>query len=171
MRNSVFVPVSIAGVCALILLLSAHARATDVSQQEITMGAKIYQQHCAACHGAKGEGQPGWEKRNALGELPAPPHDPEGHTWKHADGMLYRIIREGWRDPFNKTQRITMPGFKEVLSPIEIRAVVNYLKTMWTPEQRKIQREESQQKPFPPEARQVNAQANSSLKSPSKGEK
>jgi mono/diheme cytochrome c family protein len=170
-RNSVFLPFGVAGIGVLILPLSVHARAADVSQQEINMGAKVYQQYCAACHGAKGEGQPDWERRNALGELPAPPHDPEGHTWKHADGMLYRIIRDGWRDPFNKTQRVTMPGFKDILSPQEIRAVTNYLKTMWTPEQRKIQREESQQKPFPPEARDVKTQANSSFRSPSKGEK
>ena len=128
------------------------AAAATPKQQEIEIGKGVYQQNCAACHGAKGEGQTGWEKRNALGELPAPPHGPEGHTWKHADGMLYMIIREGWRDPFNKTERLTMPGYKNVLSPQEIRAVVNYLKTMWTPEQRQIQREESKQKPFPPEA-------------------
>lgn len=160
-----------AGLCAILLPLTVHASVPGVSQQEINMGAKVYQQYCAACHGAKGEGQLAWEKRNALGELPAPPHDPEGHTWKHADGMLYRIIRNGWRDPFNKTQRITMPAFKGVLSPQEIRAVTNYLKTMWTPEQRKIQREESQQKPFPPEAQFGKAQADHSIKSSSKGEK
>jgi mono/diheme cytochrome c family protein len=128
------------------------AGAATPKQQETDIGKRVYQQSCAACHGAKGEGQPGWEKRNALGELPAPPHGPEGHTWKHADGMLYRIIRDGWRDPFNKTQRQTMPAFKDVLPPQEIRAVVNYLKTMWTPEQRRIQREESKRMPFPPEA-------------------
>lgn len=90
----------------------------------------------------------------AHGELPPPPHNPEGHTWKHADGMLYRIIRDGWRDPFNKTKRLTMPAYGETLAPGEIRAVITYLKTLWTPEQRRIQREESRQQPFPPEARQ-----------------
>lgn len=171
MRNDMFIRFGVAAFCAVLLLLSVQARASDASQQEIKLGARVYQQNCAACHGAKGEGQPGWEKRNALGELPAPPHDPEGHTWKHADGMLYRIILEGWRDPFNKTDRVTMPAYKEVLSPQEIRAVVNYLKTMWTPEQRKIQREESRQNPFPPEALEQKAQTNSTLKSSSKGEK
>lgn len=171
MRNNPFIRFGIAAFCAVTLPLSVQARTTDASQQEIKLGAKVYQQNCAACHGAKGEGQPGWEKRNALGELPAPPHGPEGHTWKHADGMLYRIIREGWRDPFNKTDRLTMPAYKEVLSPQETRAVINYLKTMWTPEQRKIQREESLQKPFPPEALEGRAQTNSGLKSSSKGEK
>ena len=119
----------------------------------VVKGEAIYQQYCAACHGAKGEGRPGWEERDALGELPPPPHDPTGHTWKHSDAMLYRIIREGWRDPFNKTKRLTMPAYKDVLSPTEIKAVITYLKTLWKPEQRKIQREESKGHPFTPEAR------------------
>src|SRR5581483_3822611 len=49
------------------------------------------------------------------------PHGPQGHTWKHSDAMLYRIVREGWRDPFNKTKRLTMPAFRDVLSPRETR--------------------------------------------------
>lgn len=119
--------------------------------QEVERGRRIYQQFCAACHGQKGEGQPTWEKRNELGELPAPPHDPTGHTWKHADGMLYKTIRDGWRDPFNKTKRLTMPAFGDVLAPDEIRDVVTYLKTLWTHEQRRTQQKESQKNPFPSE--------------------
>lgn len=92
---------------------------------------------------------PNWEGQNALGELPAPPHGPEGHTWKHSDAMLYRIIAEGWRDPWNKTDRLTMPAYQEILAPTEIRDVVNYLKTLWTQEQRRHQADESEQAPFP----------------------
>ncbi|KDP87220.1 hypothetical protein CF70_002940 [Cupriavidus sp. SK-3] len=66
--------------------------------------------------------------------------------------MLYRIVKNGWRDPYNKTERLTMPAFAQALSPAEIRDVIEYLKTMWTPEQRRFQREESEQGPFPPEA-------------------
>lgn len=119
----------------------------------VESGRVIYQQQCAACHGAKGEGAPNWQAPNAQGELPAPPHGPEGHTWKHADAMLYRIVRHGWRDPFNKTERLTMPPFASVLSPKETRAVITYLKTLWTPEQRRFQWEESREQPFPPEAK------------------
>ena len=133
----------------------------DPSQQRIESGRRIYQQYCAACHGAKGEGQPGWQKRNAAGELPAPPHDPKGHTWKHSDGMLYRIIKNGWRDPFNKTDRMTMPAFGNNLSPGEIREVVEYLKTLWTPAQRRTQRQESKKEPFPAEVNQAKQKKSS----------
>jgi len=106
-------------------------------------GEKLYQQFCASCHGPDGEGQPDWEHPNAAGELPAPPHDATGHTWKHADAMLYRMVAEGWRDPWNETRRLTMPAFGAIMTPEEIRAVITYLKTLWTPEQRRFQQEES----------------------------
>lgn len=66
--------------------------------------------------------------------------------------MLYRIVKEGWRDPFNKTSRQTMPAFGPTLSPREMHDVIEFLKTLWTPEQRIFQQQESLQAPFPPEA-------------------
>lgn len=135
---------------------TAHAAKDDPPPFDQTLlqhGRAIYQRQCASCHGPQGEGAPDWRQRNAQGELPAPPHGPEGHTWKHADAMLYRIVREGWRDPFNKTKELTMPAFRELLSPQEMRAVITYIKTFWTPEQRRFQREESRNQSFPPETK------------------
>lgn len=122
--------------------------------EEVEAGRIVYGQYCASCHGARGEGEPNWEELNAKGELPSPPHDAEGHTWKHSDEMLFRMVSEGWRDPFNKTERLTMPAFREVLSPQHIRGVITYLKTLWTPEQRQFQWEETLVRgAFPPQAR------------------
>src|SRR6266567_683636 len=115
----------------------------------VKAGRTIYRQACASCHGARGEGAPGWEVPDRNGELPAPPHDAKGHTWKHSDAMLYRIVQGGWRDAFNKTDRLTMPPFKEQLSSKETIAVITYLKTLWTPKQRRFQWEESRREPFP----------------------
>jgi len=117
----------------------------------VRTGRMVYQQQCASCHGARGKGAPDWQQPDAKGELPPPPHDAHGHTWKHSDAMLYRIVRNGWRDPFNKTDRLAMPAFAGALSPKEARAVITYLKTLWTPEQRRFQWQESQKGPFPPE--------------------
>ncbi len=128
------------------------AEGTPGQAPRIETGRRVYETPCASCHGAQGEGAPNWQQPDVLGELPAPPHDTEGHTWKHADGMLYRIVRDGWRDPFNKTERLTMPAFGQILSPAEIRAVIDYLKTLWSPEQRRFQIEESRKAPFPREA-------------------
>ena len=61
--------------------------------------------------------------------------------------MLYEMIAKGMRDPFNKTMRLTMPPFADAISPEQIRAVIAYLKTLWTPEQRAFQSEESREQP------------------------
>lgn len=148
--------VLVASIAGQFMLVSdAHSA---VPNSKLERGRATYERFCASCHGATGAGEKNWLKRNEFGELPAPPHDATGHTWKHSDGMLYRVVREGWRDPFNRTQRLTMPPFKEVLKPHEIRDVIDYLKTMWTPEQRKIQQADSKTAPFPSEASSAVAQ-------------
>jgi mono/diheme cytochrome c family protein len=114
---------------------------------QVNSGHSVYEQHCALCHGAEAEGAPNWQERDAHGELPAPPHDAEGHTWRHSDAELYRMVSKGWRYPFNKTKRLTMPTFGDVLVPEQIRAVISYLKTLWTPEQRQFQSEEGRDHP------------------------
>jgi mono/diheme cytochrome c family protein len=136
-------------LAAWTLAAAGASQAAGNSGQRVASGRSIYQAQCASCHGARGEGQPGWERVDAAGERPAPPHDRTGHTWKHSDAMLYRIVAEGWRDPFNKTQRLTMPAFQQALKPAEIEAVINYLKTLWTAQQRAFQREESRNAPIP----------------------
>src|SRR5258705_9623841 len=130
----------------------ATVRAGDEAPS-LDPGRAIYQHHCASCHGADAQGVSHWQERDEHGELPAPPHNAEGHTWRHSDAELYQMVDKGWRDPFNKTKRLTMPAFGDVLSPEQIRAVITYLKTLWTAEQRQFQLEESQGHPYPSEAR------------------
>ena len=113
----------------------------------VNSGRAIYEQHCASCHGANAKGAPNWQERDAQGELPAPPHNAEGHTWRHSDADLFKMVSRGWRDPFNKSKRLTMPAFSDALTPEQIRAVIVYLKTLWTPEQRQFQSEESRDHP------------------------
>ena len=144
---------------ALVILMFAVesyvgiADATNETPQldpdQVQAGRAVYQQYCASCHGAKAQGAPNWQERDEHGELPAPPHDAEGHTWRHSDAELYGMVSKGWRDPFNKTTRLTMPAFGDVLSLQQIGAVITYLKTLWTPEQRSFQSEESRDHPFP----------------------
>jgi mono/diheme cytochrome c family protein len=122
--------------------------ASPLDSETAKSGREIYEQYCASCHGASAQGAAHWQERDERGELPAPPHNAEGHTWRHSDAMLYEMVSKGWRDPFNKTKRLTMPAFAETLSPEQIRAVIIYLKTLWTPEQRDFQSEESRNQPF-----------------------
>jgi mono/diheme cytochrome c family protein len=143
------------GIAMTIAMASqvAFAQAADglptLDPSSVASGRKVYQQYCASCHGAHAEGAPNWQQRDAHGEMPAPPHNADGHTWRHSDAMLYDMISKGLRDPFNKTTRLTMPAFAAVLSPERIRAVITYLKTLWTPEERQFQAEENRDHPTP----------------------
>jgi mono/diheme cytochrome c family protein len=98
----------------------------------VARGAELYGAHCAACHGAKLEGQPNWRERGPDGLLPAPPHDASGHTWHHPDALLIRITRDGVGavvgDP---GYRSAMPVYRGVLSDEDIVAVLSWIKSRW----------------------------------------
>lgn len=116
---------------------------------EAELGANVYRTNCAACHGPSGEGQPNWQQRGPNGVLPAPPHDSTGHTWHHADGLLYRIIRDGGAQFAGPTTPSGMPAFGELLSDEETRAVIVHLKSRWGDEERAFQSQVSEADPFP----------------------
>ena len=116
---------------------------------ETELGANVYRTNCAACHGPSGEGQPDWQQRGANGVLPQPPHDSSGHTWHHADGLLFRLIRDGGAQFAGPTTPSGMPAFGEVLSDEETRAVVNYLKSFWGADERAFQTQVSESDPLP----------------------
>ena len=107
-------------------------RADPRDTAKVTLGAKVYAQQCAACHGAKLEGQPSWRSRLANGRLPAPPHDESGHTWHHPDYVLFAITRNGLVPPYApKDYASDMPGFAGKLTDEQIWAVLAYIKSHW----------------------------------------
>jgi mono/diheme cytochrome c family protein len=99
---------------------------------QVAIGAKVYAQHCAVCHGVKLEGQPEWRRRLPNGRMPAPPHDESGHTWHHSDRVLFAITRNGLVPPYaSKGYESDMPAFGGKLSDDEIWAVLAYIKSHW----------------------------------------
>lgn len=98
----------------------------------LAIGQRVYTAHCATCHGAQGEGQPNWRERNAAGLLPAPPHDPSGHTWHHPDEQLFAITKMGLPKLINQPDyKTAMPAYEGVLSNEEIVAVLSWIKSRW----------------------------------------
>lgn len=108
-------------------------RADPRNKEQVALGAKVYSAHCAACHGAKLEGQPGWRERLPNGRLPAPPHDESGHTWHHPDDVLFGITREGLVPGRYAPAgyQSDMPAFAGRLADDEIWAVLAFIKTHW----------------------------------------
>jgi mono/diheme cytochrome c family protein len=99
---------------------------------QLAAGQKIYAQHCAACHGAKLEGQPNWQRRLPNGKMPAPPHDESGHTWHHPDELLFGITKHGMVPPYAPPgYQSDMPAFGSILSDDQIRAVLAYIESHW----------------------------------------
>lgn len=102
--------------------------------EAVALGAQVYAETCAACHGVDLEGQvPEWRSPGPDGLLPAPPHDETGHTWHHADALLFRITKYGTEALIGGTYRSNMAGFGDVLSDAEILAVLAFIKSTWPP--------------------------------------
>lgn len=87
----------------------------------VDLGERRYQQSCAACHGAAGAGHlyPG-----------APALDGSEHAWHHSDDQIIQLLRRGGP---------RMPAVAARWSDEEVAAVLGYMKSWWTPEQRRIQ--------------------------------
>ncbi|MGH2452408.1 MAG: c-type cytochrome [bacterium] len=145
-----------AAACALFLAGCARPAADTagpglppLEPPEVARGRELYVRYCASCHGPRAEGAPNWTRPDARGNLPPPPHDDAGHTWRHSDRELAAIISNGWRDPFNKTPDLTMPPFKDKLTEADIRALITYFKSLWSDEHRRWQYEESRRETEP----------------------
>lgn len=117
-----------------------HGTTPDDSQV-VARGRALYQATCAGCHGALLQGQPEWKVRLPNGLLPAPPHDGSGHTWHHADGLLFAIVHDGGASVMLPDDQSGMPAFGDHLSDDEIWAVLSYIKSTWPADIRDLNRQ------------------------------
>lgn len=132
----------LAGAIAVALWVDAPSPGEAETPQQLARGAVLYAEHCAACHGARLEGQPNWQEKLPNGRMPAPPHDASGHTWHHPDEVLFGIVKHGlvpglYAPPGYESD---MPAFGDRLSDEDIRAVLAYIRSHWPEEIRRAQR-------------------------------
>lgn len=113
----------------------------QITDANVAAGRQLYQANCAACHGANGQGQPNWRERRADGKLPAPPMNGDGHTWHHPDGQLFAMVKHGIEALAPEGYESDMQGFGNRLSDPEIRQVLAYIKSRWSPEKLARQQE------------------------------
>ncbi len=113
---------------AILLLPSFNAYAVDrwFNQDVVNVGARLFQQHCAVCHGANAESTPDWKKSDAQGNYPAPPLDGKGHAWHHPIPQLVKSIKDG-----SIQLGGTMPGFADKLSDQDVLALIGYFQSKW----------------------------------------
>jgi mono/diheme cytochrome c family protein len=122
------------------------AEADPSNAQQVALGKQVYAARCASCHGANLEGQANWKQPLANGSMPAPPHDASGHTWHHADALLFAITKNGGQSISPPGYRNGMPAFGGVLSDEEIWAVLAYIKSTWPPDIQATQADISNQR-------------------------
>lgn len=97
--------------------------AAPPTPEQAALGAQVYEQHCAGCHGARGEGAepmaPALAGNRAL-LLPAP------------DNVI-RVVLGGGFGPATAGQPrpFGMPPFATLLGDEEVAAVVTHLRTAW----------------------------------------
>ncbi len=165
--RSISVKAAGSALVMLVLLAACSSSGDDASTpgdvpdaQAQPTGRELFVANCSVCHGAGGEGQPDWHIAKADGTLPAPPLNGDGHTWHHADGLLYRIVSQGGQmleNPLNPSFKSAMPAFGDRLSPEEIVQVLTYVKGLWGDKTsrglsiREAQALVSERDPFPPE--------------------
>lgn len=123
-----------AGFLALAVALSACEPAIKLNAEEAS-GQRLYAGNCQSCHGGKNQAI------DSAG-LGAPPHNSRGHTWHHPDQMLTTIILRGSEVTYG---RPGMPAFQGILSEEEVQAILSYVKTWWTEEERAVQQRATDQ--------------------------
>ena len=84
----------------------------------------IFANTCAVCHGPAANGDPGL----------APGLDSPWHAWEHPD----RQIRD-WIENGKLGLGVNMPGYGDKLDEQAISDVIEYVRTLWTQEQRDVQ--------------------------------
>lgn len=94
--------------------------------EQVDLGRSLFSTYCADCHGDSAEGTGDWRKADENGNYPPPPLNGTAHTWHHPMRILGQTIAAGGV-PFGGA----MPGFSEVLTNEEARAIISYFQNIW----------------------------------------
>jgi mono/diheme cytochrome c family protein len=112
----------------VLILLPAAAAAERVSDPQVLAdGQRVYQQHCAVCHGSEAQGLVAdWKKPGADGKYPPPPLNGTAHAWHHPFSQLTRVVKDG-------TARLggNMPAWSDTLSDAQIENSLHYVISLW----------------------------------------
>jgi len=100
------------------------------THDQVTLGAKLFSENCAVCHGKEAEGTVSdWKQRMDNGSFPPPPLNGTAHAWHHPTSMLLQVINEG-----GGAYGGMMPAFSGILENSETLAVIAYFQNFWTDE-------------------------------------
>ena len=93
----------------------------------LNRGARLFQEHCAQCHGPEAQGHPDWQ---TAGVVAAPPLNGTGNDWKRTRAELVAVIADGAK----RDGVLVMPGWKDRLSEAEVSDVIAWFQALWPPD-------------------------------------
>ncbi|MFO7664618.1 MAG: c-type cytochrome [Chloroflexota bacterium] len=109
----------------LMLLAACGANQEQDLGDPATLGERTYIQWCVPCHGASGEG--------FVNTLNAPALNADGETYLLSDEAMVAAIIDGGAETGGM-----MNPLGDFLAPEQIAAVLEYIHTIWTDEQRSL---------------------------------
>jgi mono/diheme cytochrome c family protein len=92
--------------------------------ETMARGARLFQEHCAQCHGPEAQGHPDWQ---TPGVVAAPPLNGTGNDWKRKKAEFVAVIKNGIK---RKGEQIH-PGWGERLSDEEIEDIIVWFQALW----------------------------------------
>lgn len=98
-----------------------------VSTESLFRGARLYQEHCAQCHGPEAQGHPDWRNPKVAA---APPLDGSGDAWKRRKPDMMAAIKTGVK----RRGQPVMPSWAGRLNDREIEDIIAWYQALWPPE-------------------------------------
>ena len=106
--------------------VDAAIEPSSMPGKEPIEGSDLYSANCQVCHG---------DSNGAGGRGGAPIHNDRGHTWHHPDARLRGWVLNG-KLGFGSAG---MPALGDKLTEPEVDAILTFIKSWWTTEQRDSQ--------------------------------
>lgn len=97
------------------------------SLAQLERGARLFQEHCAQCHGPEAQGHPDWA---TPGVIAAPPLDGSGNEWKRSRAAMAQVILNG----AERDGVPVMPAWAGRLSEAEVDDIIAWYQALWPPE-------------------------------------
>ena len=93
----------------------------------LNRGARLFQEHCAQCHGPEAQGHPDWQ---TPGVVAAPPLNGTGNDSKRSRAQLTAVIANGAK----RDGVLVMPGWKDRLNDADVNDLIAWFQALWPPE-------------------------------------
>ena len=123
--------------CAAVMSIGAAGCSEGSAHDPFALmeGQGIYKAECAACHGARLEGQMKGQTRSPDGNPPAPPLDASGRAWQQPRQASAAIVKFGMVQPHASPGAASeMHAFAGKLTDAQIDNVLAWIESQWPQE-------------------------------------